>query len=684
MAGQRLKSLVARPYLWAALIVLLTILVYRPAWHGGFIWDDDDYVTRNPLLSAADGLWRIWFSADAPSQYFPLTYTTFRIERHLWGLNPTGYHCVNILLHAANAILLWRLLARLNIPGAYLGALIFALHPVQVESVAWITERKNVLMGFFFLLTLRIWCEFIDGESSRQRWRYYLLGMVTYIAALTAKSTACTLPAALFLILWSQYRPITRSTIAQIVPFVVLALAMGLVTVWWERFHQGTRGALFALGPIDRLLVATRAFWFYLSKLVWPSGLTFIYPQWKISASDPSDYLGLVGCIALVGVILFARKYVGRSLETGFTFFVATLSPLLGFIMLYTFRYTYVADHYQYLACIGPIALCAAGLARLGDRLKLPGVLAAVSATAIACVLATLSWRQASSYSDIETLWRTTIARNPTCWMAYNNLGIALFERREVDEAIRQYTTSLGIRANYAQTHYNLANALLEKGDIKNATSHAREALRLSPTDPDAYVTLGNILVAENNPTDAIQEYHRALELRPDHVLAHYNLGDALRKSGDPNGAVRELEIATRLDPGLIEGYVQLAELMTEQQQWAKAVEYYSRQLELTPDAVGACNNLAWILASCPEPSLRDGRRAVELAERARRMSGADSPVILHTLAAAHAQNRQFDRATQTAADALALATREGNSDLANDLRKELEIYRSGAPYPAP
>src|SRR5437016_13891511 len=215
----------SRVWLFVLILAAATVFAYRPAWHGGFLWDDDAYVTNNELLTARDGLRRIWFSFDSPSQYFPLVYTTFRIERALWGLNPAGYHVVNVLLRVANALLVWRLLARLKVPGAWLAGAIFALHPVQVESVAWITERKNVLMGFFFLLTLLAWVEFLD-ERTRQRWRLYLLALVLYALALLSKTTACTLPAALLLIVWLQKSPINKQRLVQVVPFLVLGIAM--------------------------------------------------------------------------------------------------------------------------------------------------------------------------------------------------------------------------------------------------------------------------------------------------------------------------------------------------------------------------------------------------------------------------------------------------------------------------
>lgn len=665
------------------MLVLSTILVYHPAWNGGFIWDDDDYVTKNPLLMAPDGLRRIWFSLDSPSQYFPLVYTAFRIERHLWGLNPTGYHWVNILLHAGNALLLWRLLSRLSVPGAYLAAVIFALHPVQVESVAWISERKNVLMACFFLLTLHAWWTFLSS-SGRRAGLFYCLALIAYSAALTAKTTACTLPAALLLILWLKDWPINRVRILQVTPFLLLGLAMGLVTVWWERFHVNTRGALFEMGLVERMLVATRGVWFYLGKLIWPSKLTFIYPQWTISTSNPWAFAGLVGGIALCAAVFALRRYTGRGVEVAGMFFVATLSPLLGFIMLYTFRYTYVADHYQYLACIGPIALFAAAVTQLGRMLGNELRLTALIGFVLACSLGFLTWRQASTYSNVETLWRTTIARNPDCWMAYNNLGIALFEKGKVEDAIAQYEKSLHFRPAYAQTHYNLGTALLERGDIDEAIAQCREALRLQRREPDAHVALGNALLAKKDVDGAIDEYRTALELRPNHADAHYNLGNALMKRGEVDSAVHEFEEAIRFQSDLVEAHIQLADVMTQRADWHDAIVHYERTLELIPNSVATCNNLAWILATCPQDSFRNGPRAVELAEKAQRLSDKESPVVLHTLAAAYAEDRRFNEATRVAEQALGSALREGNSALAADLRREIEIYRSGSPYPAP
>ena len=540
-----------KPHLLACLgalgLCLLTILIYRPAWHGGFIWDDDRYVTQNRLLTAPDGLRRIWFSLDAPSQYFPLAYTVLRIERSLWDLNPTGYHWVNILLHVANALLVWRVLSRLKIPGAWLAAAVFALHPVQVESVAWISELKNVLMGFFFLLTLLAWIEQVDATGKR-RHVLYLAAVLFYSLALFAKSTACTLPAALILILWFKRKPIGRREVLEVVPFIVLALGIGLVAIWWEKYHQGTR-VLVALTPIERLLIPSRAVWFYLSKIFWPSDLTFIYPQWKIDVLDPTAYGWLIATAALAALIYFARRFFGRSIEVALLFFVATLSPLLGFIMLYTFRYTYVADHYQYLACIGPITLAAGGFIKLAETIKNGQWIVRSGVFAVVVCLSLLTCRQSATYRDMETLWRTVITKDPNSWMAYNNLGIVQLEKGDLDGAIAKYQRALELHLNYPEALYNLGSALLQKDKPGDAIQLCEQALRLQPNDPDAHVILGNAFMAQRDVDRAIHHYRQALALDPDNSNAHYNLGVALKDKGESEQAAREFEKADEAKP---------------------------------------------------------------------------------------------------------------------------------------
>jgi protein O-mannosyl-transferase len=668
-----------RELLLALFLAVITILVYRPAWSGGFLWDDDAYITNNELLTAPDGLRRIWFSFDSPSQYFPLTYTSFRIERSLWGLNPIGYHWTNILLHVANALLIWCLLARLKVAGAWLAAMIFALHPVQVESVAWITERKNVLMVFFFLLTLLAWIAFVD-ERTRRPWRFYVLALILYVLSLSAKTTACTLPAALLSILWLQKKSIDKRRLLQVLPFLVLGFSMGLLTVWWERYHQGTHGTLFPfLSPLERALVASHAVWFYLGKLIWPANLTFIYPKWTIAVTRAPDYAWLLAGMVLGAVIYFARRSLGRGVEVAAILFVATLSPVLGFIMLYTFRYTFVADHYQYLACLAPIALFSAAVANLTDALKKARPLILSAAACLVAALWFLTWRQSVMYGDIEALWRTTLAKNPECWMAHNNLGIVLFQKGIIDEAIAHYRITLNLQRDFWDADYNLGNALLGKGEIDEAIVYCERAVANQPNDPDARVALGNALVQKERIDEAIVHYEKALALRPDYFIAHFGLSHALLEKGEIDRAMVHCRAAVSIQPQNADAQTNLAVVLDQKGRAPEAISHYEKALELSSRSLSAENNLAWLLATNSDASLRNSARALELAQQAEELSGGGNPVVLRTLAAAHANAGQFSRAVEVAQLALSLTDRQ--SPLANALQQEIAGYQAGLPY---
>src|SRR5207248_1519882 len=335
--------------------------------------------------------------------------------------------------------------------------------------------------------------------------------------------------------------------IFQVVPFVVLGLAIGSLAIWWERYHQGTSRAIFTfLSPIERILVASRAVWFYLSKLVWPSKLTFIYPRWDIASTHLLGYVwllaGLIGCV----VIYFLRRYLGRSIEVAAAFFVATLRPVLGFIMLYSFRYTFVADHYQYLACIGPIALVSAGIVTLADKWKKTRPLTLGLAVCVLAALWSLSLRQGAMYGDIEALWRTTLAKNPNCWMAHNNLGIVLFEKNQIDEAIAQYRATLNLQPDFWDADYNLGNALLGKGEIDRAMVHCRAAVSIQPQNADAQTNLAVVLDQKGRAPEAISHYEKALELSSRSLSAENNLAWLLATNSDASlrNSARALELA--------------------------------------------------------------------------------------------------------------------------------------------
>jgi hypothetical protein len=502
-------------------IVVVTATAYIPAMRAGYVWDDDKYVTDNPLVLDSDGLYRTWFSTDSPTQYFPLVFTILRLEHNLWNLNPIGYHITNIILHIINAILLWLLLRYLSIPAAWLIAAIFALHPVQVESVAWITELKNLLMTFFFFLSLLAYLRFVNlSGKSKPAWPLFLLSLVLYAASLLSKTTACTMPAALVLVLWVKHTPFSKKRLIEIISYVALGLAMGLLTIWWEFHHQGTSRLELGLSVLDRILLASRAIWFYLSKLLWPVNLTFSYPKWQINSSEPLQYSWFLACLTAGFCLWFYHKKVGRGAITAIIFFVATLLPMLGFIPLYTFRYTYVADHYQYMASIGPIALvCAGGYFLIRNRGPWTKNLSLIIAGSVLLTLGVLTWNQSLAYKDAKTLWEDTLNKNPQSFMAYNNLGAILYSEGEFNKAIEYFRKATQIYPEYVEGCNNLAYALATLPHIK--MSDPNEPIRLAirsiklkkHADPSSLDTLAAAYASTGQFDKAMVTAQKALDL---------------------------------------------------------------------------------------------------------------------------------------------------------------------------
>ena len=349
----------------ALLIFLASMIAYLPAMGGGFIWDDNDYVTENPTLRDVAGLREIWLDPSATPQYYPLVHSSFWIEYQLWGLNPTGYHVVNVLIHILNALLLWRVLTRFSVPVAWFAALVFAIHPVHVESVAWITERKNVLSGFFYLSAVLCFLNFDDFtklhvQEARRRYGWYVAAHVCFIAALFSKTVASTLPAALLVMIWWKRGKITLRNIVALLPMFAIGVFMGLFTVRLEKEQVGAQGIDWELSLIERLLIAGRAIWFYAGKLVWPFELIFTYPRWNIDHNQAWQYVFPAGVLAVLVGLWMTRNRIGRGPLAAVCFFCGTLFPALGFFDVYPMIFSFVADHFQYMASIGVIVLVVA------------------------------------------------------------------------------------------------------------------------------------------------------------------------------------------------------------------------------------------------------------------------------------------------------------------------------------
>jgi protein O-mannosyl-transferase len=592
-----------------ALMVLLTIVAYLPAIHAGFIWDDDAYVTENPLLTAPDGLKRIWFSAHHESQYFPLVFTTLRFERKLWGLNPMGYHVVNVLLHSLNALLVWAVLRRLPLPGAWLAAAIWAVHPVNVESVAWITELKNTQSTLFYLVALLAWMKFADEETVRP-WRFYALALLLQALALFSKTTACTLPAAMALVLWVRNRPLGWRRIVQLVPFLVMGVTMGLVSLWWETHLSNYHKEYSAVGSLDRVLIASRAVWFYAMKLAWPTKLTFSYQRWQINPRDPLQYAWLIGCAAVALVLWWRRNNWGRGCAAAIAFFVAALSPMLGFIPLYTFRYSFVADHYQYVASMGLIALFVAAVSLQAAALRLSFGVRRTLSSLLLLVLGTLTWQQYRVYRDLDTLWRDTLAKNPGSWMAHNNLGLELFNAGDAEGAIREYRASLQIKSDHVEAYNNLGFALASQGKVAEAIAEYEAALRIDPDSAAVHDNLGNALASQGRFAEAIAQYRAALRIKPDYAQAIYNMANTLVNQGRISEAIAAYQAALRVTPNVAEIHSNLGSVLAGQGRFAEAAAEYQTALRINPNLVVVHNNLGTVLAN-------QGKTAKAIAEYA-------------------------------------------------------------------
>ncbi len=542
--SQSKSSFGLQAFLPFALLAVLTLLAYLPALRGGFIWDDDAYVTQNSTLRDLNGLGHIWTQVNATPQYYPLVHTGFWLEYHLWGLRPAGYHAVNICLHALAAILLACVLRRLRVPGAWLAAAIFALHPIEVESVAWITERKNVLSAVFYFAAALAYFRFLalsEAKEPRGRQRLiYSLALLFFVAALLSKTVACSLPAALLLVQWWKQGRLHWKNVLALAPFFACGAALGLGTAWIEKHHVGASGMEWSLTFAQRCLIAGRAMWFYAGKLLWPVPLIFIYPLWNVDPHQSWQWLFPIAAIALVTALWLARRKWGRGPVVAALFFVVTLGPALGFVNIYPMRYSFVADHFQYLAGLGLIVPLAILLHRLPRAVP----------AALLLALGLLTWQRTLAYHDLPTLWRDTLAKNPDCWLAHNNLGLELEHAGRFDEALEQYLSARQSSPAFPETWNNLGNAIIREGHLDDATRYYRRAIQLRPAFADPWNSLGVIYGMEGNYDQAYVCLGAALRIEPCYARAHLNLGNLLKLQGHLDEADREYRTAAMIENG--------------------------------------------------------------------------------------------------------------------------------------
>ena len=730
------------PQHWVCALVLLflVILAYRPALSCDFIWDDDQYVYENPVLTSDTGLRDIWLDPLATPQYYPVVHTSYWLEHKLWGMRPLGYHSTNLLLHGAAAILLYLLLLQLKVPGAWWAAALFAIHPVNVESVAWITERKNVLAGLFAFAALNFGWWATESQSRWQSsfWKW-LCALLFFVLALLSKTVACSMPAVLLLLLWWRRR-LRPGTVAPLIPFFASGLLFALLTVRLERHFVGADGPEWDLSLIDRCLIAGRALWFYISKIAWPEPLMFIYPRWEINSAVWWQYLFPLAALFVL-IVGAAQALRGkRGLFACSAMFAGVLVPALGFFNVYPMLFSFVADHFQYLAT--PVAcagLCAVvfGNASHG-RLRRGGM------TAVLAVFLVLSILQCRIYQDEETLWRATAADNPTAWIAHNNLGLIQLNRGETTEAIAAFHTALRYRPHHSTAWGNLGLAYSQLGQKSSAASAFRKSVELEPEDADALNLAANFFAGERRYDEALPLYLAALARKddpgigtncaamlieagrwqdaaprlqtivqsyPDFPAARYHLAYVSEKLEHHDQALVQLRALASLDPrpenliwlmrSLIRGehYQEaspLAEALLNREPSPQvlalaarvaaengaadiAIQRWERALSVTSPAASTLQDYAWFLATRQSSTLDQRSRALASAQLALKLAKPTTPALLDCVAAAHASVADFAGAELFAARAVAaLSPVDARRE---SFQSRLDLYRAGQSF---
>jgi protein O-mannosyl-transferase len=608
----------------AAIIVLMAIFIYLPSINGGFVLDDNLLLTENHLIRTPDGLYRFWCTAEA-QDYWPVINSTFWIEERLWEMNPTGYHVTNLILHILEALLIWIILRKLSIPGAFLAAMIFTVHPVNVESVAWIASRKNTMAMLFFLLSIlwylkgMRWALYDEQRAGENRpgeqqgagvqgaghfsdpagigqWatcggKWYWLSLASFVLAMLSKGSAAVLPALLLGILW-WLRSLTKQDLLRIAPFFVIAVSLTLVNIWFQTHGKDIeyRNAGFA----ERLLGAGGVVWFYLYKALLPFDLAFIYPTWRIEPGNPLWWLPLLSAIIVTAVLWLNRKGWSRPFLFAWGFFCASLVPVLGFTDVGFMKYSLVADHYQHIAIIGVIALVGAGWS-IWHKRELSGGLHGLTTAAAVVVVGTLAFltlRQNGLYRDAISLYAATLQKNPGCSVAHYNLGLALFDADRLHEAIEHYRQALDLKPNYVEAHNNLGLALVHSGRLQEAIEQFEQALSLNPDYADAHSNLGVALVQMGRHVDAIEHFERALRLKPDYAEARNNLGMAMANTGRLHEAIENYQQALRLNPDYADAHNNLGAVLLQTGRYEEAIEQFKQALANKPDFPNAYYNL--------------------------------------------------------------------------------------------
>ncbi|HUW84719.1 MAG TPA: tetratricopeptide repeat protein [Phycisphaerae bacterium] len=549
----------ASPPEWAGVIVLLVVAAYVPALTAGFAITDDRAIVANPRLTESDGLWRIWFSGES-EQYQPLTYTTFWLERRLWGLRSAGYHWVNVALHAANAVLVWLILRKVGVRAAPVAALLFALHPINVESVAWIYERKNVLSGLFYLSTFLALFRF---DQTRSR-RWYALAIALFVAALLSKASTVVLPAVLLLYWWWRRDAWVRKSLIASAPFLLLAAAMCVLTVWLEPPYAQDPSAEHSGAFLERFARAGWIVGFYIWKTLLPYKLVFFYPRWSVDPAIVTSYLPhVVLAVALAGAVVWRRSW-GRHALFGLGSYLITLLPILGFFNIFYHQHSFVADHFQYLPLISLIAMCvhaaAMGLERLRPSARHATVTRAVTPAVVLAVLTvatcwSLTWQRAYVFHNTRTICQDTLRHNPDSWIAHALLGADLLRskqssREQLTQALHHFERAATLHPDDPRILQNQGLTLKTLGRYSDSLRCFSRAAELEPSNARHHLNLAALYHHTRDFERAIKEYKLTLQCGGDQsATIHFLLAKALIDSGRTEDAIDHLRQAAQLNP---------------------------------------------------------------------------------------------------------------------------------------
>ncbi len=532
----------------ALLIVAAGLWVYGPALHGGWVWDDVEEVTQNPVLRQPGALGRIWSAAEGPD-YFPLKGTVQALEWQAWGDDPAGYHAVSLALHLLSALLFWGVLRRLGLRHGWIGGLLLAVHPLAVESVAWAAELKNTLSLALLLAAMTAYLEYDArreakglGGNRGSPGLFYWASLLLFLCAMLSKTSVVMFPGVILLDAWWRRRMDGRVLRAS-VPFFAISLVLGLVTLWFQHHRAIIAGHEFAGDPLTRLAAAGLALAFYLEKSLLPFGLLPVYPHWDLQPPALLDFIPWLGFAALFWILWRRRATWGRPALFGLGFFALNLLPVSGLVGMAYLRISRVADHLAYLPLLGIIGLVAAALERLESAARW---------TILAAVIAVLAWEgrgHAEIFHDEITLWTYTLERNPAAWVAHNDLGQALYQEGHIPEATAHLREALRLNPDLAEGHYNLGTVYMATHQVEAAIGEYETSLRLKPASAGVENNLGTALAQTGRLPESVGHFERAVRLDPGYADAHHNLGNAYLMTGRPAEAVPEYEAALRLRP---------------------------------------------------------------------------------------------------------------------------------------